>query len=85
MTLRIDLSSDTIAAVSSASSLAVHTGAPVLALCRKLVDIGYPSSADLEAYRGDVLCLKVRSVGEAAGLYVDRHSGVSVAAPQPRR
>jgi hypothetical protein len=35
MTLRIDLSGDTIAAVSSASSLAVHIGSPVPALCRK--------------------------------------------------
>jgi hypothetical protein len=70
MTLRIDLSSDTIAAVSNASSLAVHIGSPVIALSRKLVEAGYPSSLDLEAYRGDKLCLKVRSIGEAAKLEV---------------
>jgi hypothetical protein len=53
-----------------ASTIAVHIGSPVLALCRKLVEIGYPSSADLQAYRGDTLCLTVRSIGEAAQLYV---------------
>ena len=70
MTLRIELSSDTIASVSSASSLAVHIGSPVIALCRKLVEAGYPSSAEIECYRGETLSLHVRSIGEAAKLYV---------------
>jgi hypothetical protein len=69
MTIRAELSSDTIASVV-ASTIAVSIGSPVLALCRKLVEAGYPSSADLEAYRGDVLALRVRSIGEAARLEV---------------
>jgi hypothetical protein len=69
-TLRIDLSSDTIASVSSASSLAVHTGAPVIALCRKLVDIGLDPATPLNAYRGKTLCLRVLGIGEAAWLEV---------------
>ena len=69
-TLRIDLSSDTIASVSSTSSLAVHAGAPVIALSRKLLDGGLDPTTPLECYRGTTLCLKVRSVGEAARLYV---------------
>jgi hypothetical protein len=67
MPIRAALSSDSIASVSG-STVAVATGSPVLALCRKLVEIGYPSSAELEAYRDDVLSLKVRSIGEAAQL-----------------
>jgi hypothetical protein len=63
------LSSDTIASVAG-STIAVHIGSPVLALCRKLVEAGYPSSAEVECYRGETLSLRVRSIGEAAGLYV---------------
>jgi hypothetical protein len=69
MTIKAELSSDTIATVI-ASTIAVSIGSPVIALCRRLIDAGYPSSLDLEAYRGDKLCLKVRSIGEAAKLEV---------------
>jgi hypothetical protein len=69
-TLRIDLSSDTIAAVSSASSLAVQCGSPVLALARKLVEIGLDPNTPLNAYRGKTLCLRVLGIGEAANLEV---------------
>ena len=40
-------------------------------LCRKLVAAGYDPALALEAYRGDVLCLRVRSIGEAAGLEIN--------------
>jgi hypothetical protein len=69
-TLRIDLSSDTIAAVSSASSLAVHIGAPIIALSRKLLDVGLDPATPFEAYRGNTLALRARSIGEAARLEV---------------
>jgi hypothetical protein len=59
--LRVDLSSDTIASVSSASSLAVHIGSPVIALAGKLFDLGIDPATPLACYRGDTLCLKVRS------------------------
>jgi hypothetical protein len=45
--------------------------APVIALCRKLVAAGHDSATPLDAYRGEVLCLQVRSIGEAAGLEIN--------------
>jgi hypothetical protein len=45
--------------------------APVLELCRKLVRAGYDPGRPLEVYRGDVLCLRVRSIGEGAKLFID--------------
>lgn len=53
-----------------ACGFVVRTGSPLLALCRKLVDADYDPSTPLEAYRGDTLCLRVRSIGEAAGLEI---------------
>lgn len=53
-----------------AEGLSVRGSSPVLALCRQLVAAGYDPASRLEAYRGDVLCLMVRSIGEAAGLEV---------------
>jgi hypothetical protein len=54
-----------------ACGFVVRTSSPLLALCRKLVDAGYDPSISLEVYRGDTLCLRVRSIGEAAGLEVN--------------
>jgi hypothetical protein len=49
--------------------------APVLALCRKLIEAGFDPATPLEAWRGDTLALRVRSIGEGARLSVedDRH------------
>jgi hypothetical protein len=44
--------------------------APVLALCRSLIEAGHDPESRLEAWRGPVLCLVVRSIGEAARLRV---------------
>jgi hypothetical protein len=44
--------------------------APVLAVCRAPVTSGYDTRRPLHAYRGDVLCLTVRSIGAGAGLTV---------------
>jgi hypothetical protein len=54
----------------TAEGCTIHANAPVLALCRKLVDEGYDPTRPLHAYRGDTLCLKIRSVGEGAKLAV---------------
>jgi hypothetical protein len=43
----------------------------VLALCRLLCAAGYDPALALEAYRGAVLCLRVRHIGIAAALTVD--------------
>jgi hypothetical protein len=62
--------------------------APALDLCRALVKAGYDPRRPLHAYRGDVLALKVRSIGEGARLTVreDRAGPRFVAwEPFPRR
>jgi len=63
------LSSDTYC---SALNFTARSPSPVLALCRQLVESGtYGSSIPLDAYRGHTLCLRVRSIGEAAALEVN--------------
>jgi hypothetical protein len=47
--------------------------APVLALCHALVATGHDPRCPLHAYRGDVLALKVRSIGDGASLRVATH------------
>jgi hypothetical protein len=49
----------------------VRGPAPLLKLCRRLVETGHDPATPLRVFRGEVLCLKVRSIGEAAGLTVD--------------
>ncbi|MET0706818.1 MAG: hypothetical protein ABWY82_08235 [Tardiphaga sp.] len=48
---------------------------PVLALCRKLIAADHDPSRRLQIYRGETLCLTVRSIGEGARLTVqdNRH------------
>jgi hypothetical protein len=70
MTIRAELSSDSIASVPG-STIAAIGSSPVLALCRKLIEAGYPSSAPLNAYRGKTLCLRVLGIGEAAQLEIN--------------
>jgi len=49
--------------------------APVLTLCRQLIADGYDPGLPLEVWRGPVLCLRVRSIGDAAQLRVATHGG----------
>jgi hypothetical protein len=51
--------------------ISVTGASPVLELCRRLVAAGHDPALPLEAYRGDVPALSVRSIGEAAGLQVN--------------
>jgi hypothetical protein len=44
--------------------------APVLAMCRQLIEAGHDPELSLRAYRGDVLCITVRTIGEGAALTV---------------
>jgi hypothetical protein len=44
----------------------VRASAPVLAMCRKLVDAGYDPARPLEAYRGHTLCLSISAIGWGA-------------------
>jgi hypothetical protein len=53
----------------------VRAAAPVLALCRELVEAGHDPACQLHVYRNDVLALRVRSIGQAARLTI-RGDGV---------
>jgi hypothetical protein len=57
----------------AALGITVSATAPVLALCRQLIADGYDPGLPLEIWRGPVLCLRVRSIGEAAQLRVATH------------
>jgi hypothetical protein len=45
-------------------------GSPILVLCRLLLAAGYDPTTPLEAYRGNILCLRIASIGQAANLRV---------------
>jgi hypothetical protein len=51
-------------------NLTVSSRSPVLKLCRELIARGVDKATPLAVYRGSTLSLRVRSVGEAAGLCV---------------
>jgi hypothetical protein len=53
-----------------AEGISAFGEAPVLRLCRALLKAGHDPARPLEAYRGDVMCLRVRSIGEGAGLEI---------------
>ena len=57
----------------SALGITAHSTAPVLALCRQLIEAGLDPATPLEAWRGDVLCLRIRSIGEGAALRISTH------------
>ena len=48
----------------------VRAYAPVLAMCRKLIEVGCDPQRPLHAYRGGVLALRVHTIGEGAELTV---------------
>jgi hypothetical protein len=50
--------------------LVVRGAAPVLSLCRQLILTGHNPDLPLEAWRGGVRALRIRSIGIAAGLTV---------------
>jgi hypothetical protein len=55
----------------TAEGITVRAAAPALAICRRLIAAGFDSSRSLHAYRGDTLCLVVRSIGKGAELVID--------------
>lgn len=60
---------------ASALGVDVVANAPVLALCRKLIEQSHDPAERLEAYRGDVLCLTISSLAEGAKWIVDETQG----------
>jgi len=70
---------------ATACGIVARGSSPVLKLCRMLVEAGYDPRTLLECYRGATLCLKVRSIGEATGLEVDRGCRFVRAHDRPRK
>lgn len=66
------ISSDTIA---TSCAIIIKAPSPVLALCRRLVAEGCDPAMPMKAYRGEILCLTIKSIGEAATLQVSGHGG----------
>ena len=60
-----------------AVGLVAHGAAPVLQLCRLLIEAGYDPSTPLEAFRGMTLALRVKSLAEGARLTVKRLEGTA--------
>jgi len=54
----------------SANGITAHGAAPVLILCRQLLAAGLDPDQALHVFRGATLALRVRSIGEAAGLEI---------------
>jgi len=69
-TIRAELAG---ASICIARGIAVEANAPVLELCRKLLAAGIDPGSRLDVYRGNVLCLRVRAIGEGARLEIDGH------------
>ena len=57
----------------SAAGITARGSSPVLALCRLLIEVGHNPDQPLEAYRGEVLALTVRSIGLGARLEIASH------------
>src|SRR5665811_847383 len=81
------IGSDTCTAVG----ITVRVGTPVLTLCRRLIEVGYDAATPLLVYRGEVLALTIRSIGQAARLEINskgtgfiRHRAVRTAPPVRR-
>ena len=75
----------------SAVGITVCVGTPVLTLCRRLIAVGYNAATPLLVYRGEVLALTIRSIGQAARLEINakatgfiRHRAVRTAPPVRR-
>ena len=67
---------------AEAFGYSVTSTSPILALCRDLVDAECAPCWALAAYRGDTLCLWVRTIGEAARLKVSPHGVGFIAHPR---
>jgi hypothetical protein len=53
--------------------MTVTGSSPALNLCRELIERNYDPALPLVALRGQTICLKIRSIGEADRLRVGSH------------
>jgi hypothetical protein len=58
---------------ATAAGITATSTTPVLLLCRQLLAQGVDPDRAAEIYRGAVLALRIRSIGEAAGLEINGH------------
>src|SRR5262245_24228668 len=58
---------------ATALGITAVSPSPLISLCKRLVAAGHDPASPLLALRGPILCLRVGSIGEAAGLEVDGH------------
>ena len=56
-----------------APGITARSSSPVVQLCTLLIEAGHDPAARLEIYRGEMLCLRVRSIGEGARLAISSH------------
>jgi hypothetical protein len=54
-----------------AAGISATSAAPVLIICRRLIEAGHHPGTHLHAYRGDTVALVVHSIGEAAQLEIN--------------
>ena len=54
----------------AAAGITVTAYAPALVLCRSLIAAGMSPDQAMECWRGSTLALRIRSIGEAAGLEI---------------
>jgi hypothetical protein len=71
--------------VCTAEGFTAVGAAPVLLICRKLVEAGIDPESRLEAWRGDTLALRVRRIGEAAELEINSKGTDFIRSPEVRR
>jgi hypothetical protein len=57
----------------SAIGVTAQSSSPVLELCRRLIAADHDPRTPLRVYRSNMLCLHVRSIGEASWLRVGGH------------
>ena len=71
---------------ATAEGITVRGKSPITGLCRRLIEAGHDPGRSLEAFRGDVVCIRVRSIGEAAKLVAreNRRNGPHFAKWLPR-
>lgn len=55
---------------AQAADIVARGHSPVFDLCRKLVAAGHDPASPMECYRGDMLCLRIRTIGEGAKLTI---------------
>jgi hypothetical protein len=69
--------------ICEALAIKIQSPSPLLDLCRALVEAGHDPTTPLEAYRGKTLCLRVRSIGEAAKLKIGGDGVTFRPVPEP--